>query len=80
MVPPQCPHVDGKTETRQFCDYWHAKPGKDGRKLDWIETWRNWMRTAEDRQGPRDRPTRQQATDDQFDRALERAAAREGSQ
>ena len=52
-----CPHVDGKRETEQFCDYWRAKPGKDGRKLDWPATWRNWMRTAEDRSAPRSRGT-----------------------
>lgn len=52
-----CPHVDGKTEHAQFCDYWHAKPGKDGRKLDWAATWRRWMRTAEERSGPRTRGT-----------------------
>jgi hypothetical protein len=48
-----CPHVDGRTEHAQFCDYWHAKPGRDGRKLDWVATWRRWMRTAEERYGPR---------------------------
>ena len=49
------PHVNQDREFERFCDYWRAKPGKDGRKLDWVSTWRNWMRTAEDRQGPRDR-------------------------
>ena len=52
-----CPHVDGKTEHAKFCDYWRAKPGKDGRKLDWVATWRNWMRTAEERSKPRTRGT-----------------------
>lgn len=28
----------------RFRDYWVAKPGKDGRKLDWSATWRNWVR------------------------------------
>ena len=28
----------------QFKDYWCAKPGKDGVKLDWQATWRNWVR------------------------------------
>ncbi|MFE3452425.1 hypothetical protein ACFXJ8_26225 [Nonomuraea sp. NPDC059194] len=27
-----------------FCDYWRSVPGAKGRKLDWIATWRNWMR------------------------------------
>jgi hypothetical protein len=58
-----CPHVNGKYELEQFCDYWRAKPGKDGRKLDWIATWRRWMRTAEDRTAPRQRP--RTATTDQ---------------
>ena len=52
-----CPHVDGKTEHEQFCDFWHAKPGKEGRKLDWVATWRRWMRTAEERSKPRTRGT-----------------------
>ena len=50
-----CPHVDGKRETEKFIDHWRSKPGKDGRKLDWVATWRNWMRTAEERSGPRTR-------------------------
>ena len=29
-----------------FRDYWIAKPGADGRKLDWPATWRNWCRRA----------------------------------
>ena len=75
------PHVDARRETERFCDYWRAKPGKDGRKLDWFMTWRNWMRTAEDRQGPRDRasPNRQQAEQAQLERAMARAAQREGT-
>lgn len=27
-----------------FRDFWIAKAGKDGRKLDWFATWRNWCR------------------------------------
>ena len=30
--------------SEEFRDYWIAKPGKDGRKLDWQATWRNWCR------------------------------------
>lgn len=29
---------------QNFYDYWIAKPGKDGRKLDWSATWRSWVR------------------------------------
>jgi hypothetical protein len=82
-----CPHVNPRVEHDKFLDYWRAKPGKDGRKLDWAATWRNWMRTAEDRQGPRQRPSsaavvdrRQQATDEMFDAALVRARARDAEE
>lgn len=29
----------------KFRDYWHPKPGKDGLKLDWLGTWRNFIRS-----------------------------------
>ena len=35
-------------ELATFRDYWKAKPGKDGTKLDWDATWRNWVRRAAD--------------------------------
>lgn len=28
----------------RFSDFWIAKPGKEGVKLDWLATWRNWVR------------------------------------
>lgn len=40
------PGVDLKTEHAKFCDYWHAKAGRDATKLDWAATWRNWIRRA----------------------------------
>ena len=33
-------------EASKFADHWHAVPGKDGLKLDWAGTWRNWCRNA----------------------------------
>jgi hypothetical protein len=30
----------------EFRDYWIAVPGAKGVKLDWIATWRNWVRRA----------------------------------
>lgn len=74
----KAPHVDPERETERFTDHWRGKPGRDGRKLDWDATWRNWMRNAEDRQGPRDRPVnRRQAADDaMFEEAAQRIAAR----
>jgi hypothetical protein len=32
-----------------FCDYWNAKPGQAGTKLDWDRTWQTWCRTQADR-------------------------------
>ncbi|WP_031467120.1 hypothetical protein [Sciscionella sediminilitoris] len=53
------PHVDGRTETAKFIDYWQAKTGKDATKLDWVATWRNWMRNAAERAPNRGRkPTK----------------------
>ena len=39
----------------RFADHWRAKPGKDGRKLDWLATWRNWVRG--ERAGPAKPPS-----------------------
>ena len=33
-------------EIDRFLDYWRAKPGKGGIKLDWDGTFRNWLRNA----------------------------------
>jgi hypothetical protein len=62
-----CPHVDGRSETDAFIDYWHGKPGREGCKLDWPATWRNWMRSEEKKAGPRTRgrPSVPEATTDQ---------------
>jgi len=39
-------------EAASFADYWHSKPGADGRKTNWSATWRNWVRrTSERKQG-----------------------------
>ena len=38
-TPEHCLQV-----AESFRDYWIAKPGKDGIKLDWEATWRNWVR------------------------------------
>lgn len=38
--------LDIGKEAEKFADYWHAKPGKDGRKADWRATWRNWIRNG----------------------------------
>ena len=48
------PDVDVLTVADSFRDYWVAKPGKDGRKADWMATWRNWVRNQ--RSGSAQRP------------------------
>jgi uncharacterized protein YdaU (DUF1376 family) len=35
-----------EVELAKFRDYWLAKPGGGGRKLNWDATWRNWVRRA----------------------------------
>jgi hypothetical protein len=38
------PDLDPSVTASKFRDYWAAKPGAAGRKLDWLATWRNWVR------------------------------------
>lgn len=38
------PDLDPVKVAAKFADHWHAKPGKSGTKLDWLATWRNWVR------------------------------------
>jgi hypothetical protein len=42
---PSC----GTRDHEAFCDYWRGIPGAKGRKLDWVATWRNWMRREHER-------------------------------
>lgn len=54
-----------------FRDYWSSKPGKDGVKLDWQATWRNWLRNSRQTHSkPNGKSTRSE-----IDRALFEAAA-----
>ena len=38
------PDLNPQTVAERFRDHWIAKAGKDGAKLDWTATWRNWVR------------------------------------
>ena len=38
------PDLNVEQVANEFRDYWTARPGKDGTKLDWTATWRNWVR------------------------------------
>lgn len=46
------PDLDIDVVACTFRDYWIAKPGKDGRKADWLATWRNWIRNQRGGQKP----------------------------
>lgn len=39
------PDLHAENTFEKFRTYWIAKPGKDGLKLDWEATWRNWVIT-----------------------------------
>jgi uncharacterized protein YdaU (DUF1376 family) len=39
------PDLEPDSVAAQFRDFWVSKPGKDGRKTDWLATWRNWCRS-----------------------------------
>lgn len=42
-------HLDLEAITEEFVDYWTGVPASKGTKLDWLSTWRNWIRRkAED--------------------------------
>lgn len=38
------PRDVAETEALKFVDHWSAKGGKDGLKMRWEATWRNWIR------------------------------------
>jgi len=38
------PDLDIAQAASRFADYWHGKAGKEARKVDWLATWRNWVR------------------------------------
>lgn len=45
-----------RRQTGKFADYFAAAPGQRGVKKDWDATWRNWMRTAFERDYAPNRP------------------------
>lgn len=46
-----CPRVNVAGTVETFVDYWLAKPGQSGVKVDWDATWRNWARRDQERMG-----------------------------
>lgn len=54
----EVPLVDVDASTRRFVDYWRAESGAKATKLDWVSTWRNWLRRdADSRKTQRLTPT-----------------------
>jgi hypothetical protein len=43
--------AQAQREFDKFRDFWIAKPGAGGVKLDWQATLRNWLRTSAERAG-----------------------------
>ena len=37
---------EAEGEFLEFRDYWISKSGKEASKMDWLATWRNWLRKA----------------------------------
>ena len=67
------PHVDLKTGTAEFVDFWRALPGTRARKLNWESTWRNRMRELEAK-ALGSGPGRRAPTETKFER-MQRALA-----
>lgn len=40
-----------ETVAGNFADYWHAKAGQGATKIDWLATWRNWLRNEKTNPG-----------------------------
>lgn len=47
----ECNGTDIAAAVEHFADYWQARAGAGGVKLDWQATWRNWCRNAAQRYG-----------------------------
>lgn len=75
------PGLDLDFETIQFVRHFR---GEGRRKKSWVEPWQKWIadshkRFASSRASPAVIDRQQQVTDDKFDRAMQRARAREGT-
>lgn len=54
-VQNECPLIDARFHTDNFVDFWVGKTGKDATKLDWVATWRKWMRSEQQKAAERQR-------------------------
>ena len=48
---PVLTDAEVRAQAATFADYWHAKAGKDARKLDCEAVWRNWIRHHMEQRG-----------------------------
>ena len=72
--------ADVLDQADRFRDYWTAKSGALGTKLDWPATFRNWLRkAADDVRNGRHAPNRDRPNGDGFGAAAARVAARMAS-
>lgn len=53
----EVPRVDIEASTRRFVDYWRAESGAKATKIDWVATWRNWLRRDAENTPRSSRPT-----------------------
>ncbi|MGX9349195.1 hypothetical protein [Microbacterium sp. KNMS] len=71
------PGLDYTASTQRFVDHWRAESGAKARKLDWVATWRNWLRRDHDNGGRRHR-TQRPSPDDRAAATLALAQGLEG--
>jgi len=57
----------GRPDHDAFVDYWRTVPGAKGRKVDWLATWRGWMRRENERRGGHPQPARRSTTSERID-------------
>ena len=67
----EVPGLDVVAHTREFVDHWRAESGAKASKLDWLATWRNWMRRAHRWNAPK---TQRATPDDRLRDGIERGA------
>ncbi|MFG5779892.1 hypothetical protein ACFIQF_22760 [Comamonas sp. J-3] len=49
---PAMTKADVRKQADVFADYWHSEAGQKARKLDWLATWRNWIRRHNEQRRP----------------------------
>lgn len=67
----EVPGLDVVSHTREFVDFWRAESGAKASKLDWVATWRNWMRKAHRWNAPK---TQRATPDDRVRDGIDRGA------